>query len=180
MEPGAVRILFLLQDPSSSPQWPKAVGCEDGHVCPWCHTDSSGRNIERLFTEHLSRVLKMDRQGRWPVVFSNGVLHGPLVKREPEDEELEHCALVNRRLVEILRPTLVVAMGVQARDHVMPPIFGDAARTNAFLEGARPVALEGKRHIFWTGHPSGNGFPERAEEMARSFKAIRRHLMAHP
>ena len=185
MDAGGVRVLFLMQDPSSSPQIKSQVGCEDGHVCPWCNTDPSAANLKELINQHLAECLPMDGHQRWPVFFSNAVLHGPLVMEPngPRPKALNSCALVNRRLIELLKPQMVVALGTKARDTLIQEIFKlKPDQEEAYLLGEHPVPVSDSLHLFWSYHPSPINYNQegRRTQIHNSFGVIQRHLEETP
>jgi uracil-DNA glycosylase len=133
--------------------------------------------MEKLINMHLSAVLPKDERQRWPVFFSNAVLHGPLQMDTPPDQAFTRCASVNHRLIQILHPSLVVAMGNPARDSIVNILGLQPIQKDSFMHGQEPTHLADSQYVFWTPHPASRGMDDILNER---FNSIRRHLESHP
>ena len=163
-------ILFVFRDPSSHPPDSRKKGCSwDGKVCPWCHTDGTAINFQKLY--HLIDGTEPNAEKRHPVYCINAVLHGAKKNERPKAGSKKACSAVLRRYVELLNPKLTVALGRDAEKGLgyAFPVFGERFESK---NTALPVIVDGR--AFWsTFHPSPQVCkPHLREQREESFKQI--------
>lgn len=148
-------ILFVMCDPSS-PQHKGIIGCStDGRVCPWCHTDTSANNFrERLYPLIVKVVpcVEKGKGGRYPTYCINAVLHGPERNAPPSSKAIKACSEVLRAYVHLLKPKLVVALGVMARTSL-----AYSFDLPDFEKTSHPLIRDGVV-FWWTYHQAGRSF----------------------
>ncbi|RMD80945.1 MAG: hypothetical protein D6815_13015 [Candidatus Dadabacteria bacterium] len=167
MAPGTVELVFVVRDPSFSRErsW---VGCEDGHVCPWCHDDPSAKRFRHFYGKAFGSFLTPDAVGRYPVFFTNAVLHGRGRNRAPTAGERRACRPVLERQIELVRPRAVVALGHHACQSVAG-IYG--LSSEALLSATQPLRTREGPWLWGTYHPSPLA-ASKSDEIAAKFAAI--------
>lgn len=173
---GSPIILFVLRDPSS-PQRKGVIGCStDGRVCPWCHTDTSANNFrERLYPliEEIFPQARVNEEGHYPVYCINAVLHGPNHNMPPSSKAVKACSYIFRAYVRLLKPALVVALGIDARTSVAYA-FG----LHGLEKASYPLIHDGTA-FWWSYHQAGRSFNLRRQEIEQRFRQIGEYLSMH-
>jgi uracil-DNA glycosylase len=162
-------VLFIFRDPSS-PQRNGVIGCStDGRVCGWCHTDTSANIFrEKLYplVEKSFPQARMNSEGRYPIYCINAVLHGPTRNTPPPRKAVKACSCVVKAYVRLLKPKLVVAVGIDAINSVEY-----AFNLRNLKEASSPIYKNGV-YFWWSYHPSGRSFNLRKKEIQQRFKKI--------
>jgi uracil-DNA glycosylase family 4 len=166
-------ILFVARDPSS-PQRKGVIGCStDGRVCPWCHTDTSANNFREILYPLIERIFpkaRMNEEGRYPVYCINAVLHGPKHNAPPPRKAIKACSHIVKAYVRLLKPKLVIALGVDARTSI-EYAFG----LRGLERTSYPFYKDGVA-FWWSYHHSGRVFNIRRQEIEHRFKQIGEYL----
>jgi uracil-DNA glycosylase len=166
-------ILFVFRDPSS-PQHKDVIGCSvDGKVCGWCHTDTSAN----IFREKLYPLIeksfpqaRINSEGRYPIYCINAVLHGPTRNTPPPRKAVKACSHIVKAYVRLLKPKLVVAIGVDARTSVEY-----AFNLHNLKDASSPLYKDGV-YFWWSYHHSGRSFNLRGREIQQRFRQIGKFL----
>jgi len=162
-------ILFVFRDPSS-PQRKGVIGCStDGRVCGWCHTDTSANIFrERLYPliEKSFPEARVNEEGRYPIYCINAVLHGPKRNTSPPRKAVKACSHILKAYVRLLKPKLVVAVGIDARISV-EYAFG----LHNLEKASSPLYKDGIA-FWWSYHHSGRSFNLRRKEIEQRFREI--------
>lgn len=174
-QPKSPLILFILRDPSS-PQREGIIGCaQDGHVCPWCHTDQSANNFRRFYDLITKECWKLEVNsvGKYPVYFINAVMHGADINTTPKMQEIRSCAEVVKQTIQIVKPKLVVGFGLDSIKSLEI-----SYEFNNLRAASKPIQKDGI-HIWWSFHTSPLSLARKENEVLTRFYEIGEWISAN-
>jgi uracil-DNA glycosylase family 4 len=152
---GAAPAMFVLRDPGSA----EGGAVATQRLCVYCNSDRTAINGRRFLDAH-----QIDSTKIYP---TNAVLHAGYTKATPSRAAIAACARVLQRQIDLVDPTVIVAIGQHGALGVIQALGAPSALRALWTSQRGQPIQYGGRTIFATYHWSPLALnPNRAEAEA--------------